>query len=160
MAFSSYLSASFNLEVLLGLSLFFQGIDDFLVIFIYLAAMGLSCGMWNFKLQHVGSGSLKETESVTVQLCPALCYSMHCSLPGSSVRGILQARILEWVAVPFSRGYSQPRDQTRVSCIAGRFFTICTTRKALIPYSGINPGPSALGGWSLGHWTTREVRRH
>ena len=86
--------------------------------------MGLSCGMWNFKLQHVGSGSLKETESVTVQLCPALCHSMHCSLPGSSVRGILQARILEWVAIPFSRGYSQPRDQTRVSCIAGRFFTI------------------------------------
>ena len=124
MAFSSYRSASFNLEVFLGLSLFFQGIDDFLVIFIYLAAMGLSCGIWNFKLQHVGSGSLKETESVTVQLCPALCNSLHCSLAGSSVLGILQARILEWVAIPFSRGYSQPRDQTRVSCTAGRFFTI------------------------------------
>ena len=46
-----------------------------------------------------------------------------CSLPRSSIHGILQARILEWVAIPFSRGSSQPRDQTWVSCIAGRFFT-------------------------------------
>ena len=48
---------------------------------------------------------------------------MDCSPPGSSVHGILQARILEWVAVPFSRGSSQPRDWTRVSPIAGRHFT-------------------------------------
>ena len=106
MAFSSYLSASFNLEVFLGLSLFFQGIDDVLVIFIFSTAMGLSCGMWNFKLQHVGSGSLKETESVTVQLCPALCDCLHCSLPGSSVLGILQAKILTPVASSSSRGSS------------------------------------------------------
>ena len=46
-----------------------------------------------------------------------------CSLLGSSVHGILQARILEWVAVPFSRESSQPRNRTRVSCIAGRFLT-------------------------------------
>ena len=44
-------------------------------------------------------------------------------ISGSSVHGILQERILEWVAIPFSRGSSQPRDQTQVSCIAGRFFT-------------------------------------
>ena len=49
---------------------------------------------------------------------------MDCSPPGSSVHGILQARILEWVASPFSRGSSQPRDQIWVSCIAGRFFII------------------------------------
>jgi len=49
---------------------------------------------------------------------------MDCNLPGSSVRGILQARILEWGAIPFSRGSSQPRDETQVSFIAGRFFTI------------------------------------
>ena len=55
---------------------------------------------------------------------------MDCSLPGSSVHGILQARILEWVAVPFSRGSSQTRDQTQVSCTAGRFFTIWATREA------------------------------
>jgi len=48
---------------------------------------------------------------------------MDCSLPGSSLHGIFQARILEWVAIFFYRGSSQPRDGTQVSCIAGRFFT-------------------------------------
>ena len=48
--------------------------------------------------------------------------------PGSSVRGIFQARILEWVAIPFSGGSSPPRDQSQVSCIAGRFFAIWTTK--------------------------------
>ena len=51
-----------------------------------------------------------------------LCNSMDCSLPGSSVHGILQGRILEWVAFLFSRGSSWPRDQTQGSCTAGRFF--------------------------------------
>ena len=55
---------------------------------------------------------------------------MNCSPPGSSVHGILWARILEWVAIPFSRRSSQFRDQTWVSCIAGRFFTIWATREA------------------------------
>ena len=64
--------------------------------------------------------------SVT-QSCPTLCDPMDCSPPGSSVHGILQARILEWVAIPFSRGSSWTRDWTWVSFIAGRFFTICTT---------------------------------
>ena len=58
------------------------------------------------------------------QLTLTLCEPHGCSPPGYSVRGILQARILEWVAIPFSRGSSQPRDGTWVSCIAGRFFTI------------------------------------
>ena len=57
---------------------------------------------------------------------------MDGSLPGFSVRGILQVRILEWVAISFSRGSSQLRDQTWVSRIAGRFFTIWATREALI----------------------------
>ena len=52
------------------------------------------------------------------------------SLPGSFMHGILQARILEWVAIPFSRGSSQPRDSTWVSCISGRFFTVWATREA------------------------------
>ena len=60
-----------------------------------------------------------------------LCDPIFCSLPGSSVYGILQARILEWVAIPFSRGSSQPRGWIQVSCIAGRFFTVCATRGAL-----------------------------
>ena len=50
------------------------------------------------------------------------------SLPGYSVHGIFQARVLEWVAISFSRGSSRPRDQTRVSCIVGRHFTISATR--------------------------------
>ena len=54
--------------------------------------------------------------------CPTLCNSMDYRLPGSSVHGISQARILEWVAILFSRGSSQPRDQTHISCMAGRFF--------------------------------------
>ena len=59
-----------------------------------------------------------------VQSCLTLCGLMDCSLPGSSVPGILQAILLEWVAVPFFRGSSQLRDQTHVFHIAGRFFTI------------------------------------
>ena len=55
---------------------------------------------------------------LVAQLGLTLCNPMDCSLPGSYVHGILQARILEWVAVPFSRGSFQPRDQTQVSHIA------------------------------------------
>ena len=55
--------------------------------------------------------------------CPTLCHPMNCSPPGSSVHGISQARILEWVAISFSRGSSRPRNQTFVSCLAGGLFT-------------------------------------
>ena len=58
------------------------------------------------------------------QSCPTLCNRKDCSLWGSSVHGIFQARVLEWVAISFSRGSSWPRDGTRVSCIAGRHFTL------------------------------------
>ena len=60
----------------------------------------------------------KVKESEVAKLCPTLCDPMD-----STVHGILQARILEWVAFPFSRGPSQPRDRTQVSCILGGFFT-------------------------------------
>ena len=53
-----------------------------------------------------------------------LCDPVDYSPPGSSIHGILQARILEWVAISFSRGSSQPRDRTQVSCIVGRCFTV------------------------------------
>ena len=59
--------------------------------------------------------------------CLILCDPMDCRPSGSSVHGILHSRILEWVAIPFSRRSSQPRDQTQVSCISGRFFTIWAT---------------------------------
>ena len=68
---------------------------------------------------------------LVAQLCLTLCHPMDCSPPGSSVHGILQARILEWVAISFSGGSSQSRDWTWVSSIAGRFFTIWATRKWL-----------------------------
>ena len=65
------------------------------------------------------------------QSCLTLCDPMDCSPPGSSVHEIFQTRILEWVAISFSRGSSQPRHQTQVSCITGRFFTDWATREAL-----------------------------
>ena len=65
-----------------------------------------------------------------LQLCLTLCNSMDCSPPGSSVCGILQARILEWVAVASSRGPSPPRDQTHVSCIAKEILYCWATREA------------------------------
>ena len=66
-----------------------------------------------------------------LQSCPTLCNPMDCSPSGYSVHGILHSRILEWVAILSSRGSSQPRDRTRVSCIAGGFFTIWATMEAL-----------------------------
>ena len=68
--------------------------------------------------------------SSVAQSCPTLCDPMDCSPQGSSVHGILQARIPEWVAISFCRGSSQTRDQTQVSCI---------------------------GRWILYHWATREA---
>ena len=73
----------------------------------------------------------EKVKVLVAQSCPNLCDPIDYSSPGSSVHGILQTRILEWVAIPFSRGYSQPRDWTRVSCIAGRLFTLWATREAL-----------------------------
>ena len=64
---------------------------------------------------------------LVTQSCPTLWDSMVCSLPGSSVHGIFQARILEWVAISFSKGSSWPRDWTQVSRIAGRRFTLWAT---------------------------------
>ena len=68
---------------------------------------------------------------LVAQWCPTLCELWNVSPPGSYVHEILQARILEWIAMPSSRGFSQPRDWTQVSHITGRFFTIWATREAL-----------------------------
>ena len=69
---------------------------------------------------------------LVAKLCLTLCDPMDCSPTGSSVCGISQARMLEWVAMPSFRGSSQLRDQTQVSCIAGRFFTVWAIREASI----------------------------
>ena len=87
--------------------------------------------LWSpfYKQRHWGPFKLSNLFNIhmyacsVTQPCPTLCDPMDYSPPGSSVHGILQARILEWVAISFSKRSSWPRDWTRVSCIAGRFFT-------------------------------------
>ena len=61
------------------------------------------------------SRKVRESESEVAQLCPTLCNTMDCSLSGSSVHGTFQARVLEWIAISFSRGSSRPRNWTQVS---------------------------------------------
>ena len=68
---------------------------------------------------------------LVAQACLTLCDHMNCSPPGSFIHGILKARNLVWVAIPFSRGSAQPRDLSQVSHTAGRFFTIWTTEKPI-----------------------------
>ena len=86
----------------------------------------VSCG------RHFNLWATREAqESKVAQSCPTLCDRMDCSLPGFSVHGIFQTKVLEWVAISFSRGSSRPRDRTRVSCIAGGFFTNWAIREAL-----------------------------
>ena len=72
----------------------------------------------------------EKAKVLVAQLCPSVCDPMDCSPPGSSVHGTLQAAILEWVAIPFSRGSFQPRDWTWVFCTTDIFFTIWATREA------------------------------
>ena len=76
--------------------------------------------------------SFVESESEVAQSYLILCNPMDCSLPDSSVHGIPQGKILEWVAISFSRGASWSRDQTWVSCIGGRCFTSWATREAFL----------------------------
>ena len=78
------------------------------------------------------------------QLCPTLCNPVDCRLPGSSIHGIFQARVLEWVATSFSRGSSWPRDQTLVSRIVGGFFTVWATREEI--------------QWRLGHFLNLMIK--
>ena len=74
---------------------------------------------------------------------------MDYSPPGSSVRGILQTRILEWVAIPFSRGPSWPRDRTWVSHITGRYLTVWATRAACLQYANHQAQNHTSSIWSL-----------
>ena len=78
---------------------------------------------------RTGPESCKERKWGHSQLCPTLWDPMDCRLWSSSVHGVLQARILKWFAIPFSRGSSRPRDRTQVSRIVGRRFTIWATRE-------------------------------
>ena len=82
------------------------------------------------------------------QSCPTLCDPMDYSPPGSSVHEMLQARLLKWVAIPFSRGSSWPGDQTQVSCTASRFFTDwANLEEHRKPCGVITPTPPTL--WNV-----------
>ena len=80
----------------------------------------------------------KWKKALIAQSCWTLWDPMDCSPPCSSVYGILQARILEWNVIPFSRGCSWPRDWTQVSCIADRFFTNWASREASLTLISCN----------------------
>ena len=103
---------------------------------------GHRTGKGHFSFQSLRKAIPKnaQSESEVFQSCLNLCDSMDCSLPGSSIHGILQARVLEWVAISFSKGSSQPRDRTQVSRIGGRHFNLWTSCNAgdlgSIPESG------------------------
>ena len=96
---------------------------------------------------------------------PTFCNPMHCSPSSFSVHGIVQARILEWIVISFSSGSSRPRDQTQVSCIAGRFFTTKPTRKPNIysqqniiqPSKGWKSDPCCSTDGTWGHSTQRLI---
>ena len=105
-----------------------------------------SAGTWWAQSGGRVQKRLKELEEQVqvAQLCLTLCNHLDCA-----VHGILQARILEWVAFPFSRRSSQSRDQTQVSHIAGRFFTSWATREALEERGSLASGKHACKVWDL-----------
>ena len=107
-----------------------------------------------------------KSESEVTQSCPTLSDLMDCSLPGSSTHWTFQPRILEWVAIPFFRGSSWPRDWTQVSWIAGRFFVCLYSKGKTDTYDFLSlawripwmeePGRlQSMGSLSVGHdWST------
>ena len=93
-----------------------------------------------------GTKLFMQVKALVAQSCPTFCYSMDCSPLGISVHGILQAVMLEWVAILFSRGFSRPRDWTWVFCVAGRFFTIGATRE--VQCKKLTLGTSLADQWT------------
>ena len=95
---------------------------------------GARCCRWRVTLRkgqpHTNLTALTVLACSVTQSCLTLCDPVDCSPSGSSVRGVFPARILGWIAIPFSRGSSWPRDRSRVSCFAGGFFPIWATREA------------------------------
>ena len=91
-------------------------------------------GAWGAAIYGVAQSQRRlkwfhKSESEVAQSCPTLCDPIDCSLPGSSIHGIFQAVVLEWIAISFFRGSSQPRARTQVSHIVDRYFTIWATRE-------------------------------
>ena len=88
--------------------------------------------------------------------CPTLCHPIDGSLPGSSIHGISQARILEWVAISLSRGSSRPQDWTLVSCIGRQILYHWATWEALLLLAGCFFSPYWGFRWCV-HWSKVEV---
>ena len=126
------------------MSLLFNMLSRFVIDFLPKSQCLLISWLWSLSAMILEPKKIKSVTSVWIlikvkvsvaQSCLTLWDSVDCSLPGSSVHGILQVRILEWVAIPFSRGSSPNRDRTQVSHIAGRFFTVWATREAKCQFS-------------------------
>ena len=99
--------------------------------------------IWKY-LSNLLGGAHSEWSEVA-QSCLTLCNPVDCSLPGFSIHGIFQARILEWVTISFSRGSSRPRDRTWVSCIGGRHFNFWAEEGTnRLPMSRPRPRPDSL----------------
>ena len=140
----------------LGVSFHLQIEDQGLVLVPVDSKQFMLCPWAMSFFQKLGPASfppVSESESEVAQSCPTLCDPVDCSLPGSSIHGIFQARVLEWVAISFSRGSSQPRDQSRVFCIAGRRFTVWATRASAT--SGEFRGQRSLVAYSP--WGCKEL---
>ena len=124
--------------------------------------------LWRITNSQICTNSQVCMCAISLQSCPTLCNPMNCTLSGSSVHGILQARIWESVAMPSSRGSSPPRDWTHISCsscIAGRFFTtdplllllllsrFSRVRLCAIPEMAAHQAPLSLGFSRQEHWS-------
>ena len=105
---------------------------------------------------HLTSSVTSEQVSEVAQSCPILCDPMDCSLPGSSMHGIFQARVLEWVAISFSRESSWPRDQTQISHTAVRHFTVWATRDCQNSHSEVQNLKEGIQRPSLDQIVTTE----
>ena len=97
-----------------------------------------TCVFYKWKYLRSINAKRISRESEVAQSCLTLCDPMDCSLSGSSVHGIFQARVLEWIAISFSRESSWPRDRTWVSHIAGRHFTVWATREVNFSRPSVN----------------------
>ena len=118
----SLFSVCLSLDILIHFSKMLSLQGCYLYKDVIFTAESLERQRWNLPPER--RTSLFPVKVLVAQSCPTLYNPMDSSPPGSSIDGILQARMLEWVATPVSRESSRPRGLTRISCIAGRFFTV------------------------------------